>query len=81
MDIREQDIQYVVGAEGKPTAVLVDIAAWERIIRALEDAEDIALAKEALAALDAAGGVPGKAGFLNWDDVQAELEQLDDAEK
>ncbi len=39
------------------------------------------LAKEALYALDTAGGDPEKAGFLNWKDVWAELEKLDDTEK
>ncbi len=81
MDIRQQDIQYVVGSEGKPTAVLVEIAAWERILKALEDAEDLALAKEALAAIDAVGGDLDKAGFLNWDEVRSELEQMDNAQK
>ena len=81
MDIRSQDLRFVVGSEGKPTAVLVDINLWERILLALEDAEDINLAKETLAALDAAGGDPTKAGFLSWSDVKIELERMDDSEK
>ena len=74
MDIGSQDIQFVIGAEGKPTAVLIDIATWERIVESLEDAEDIALAKEALAALDAVSGDLEKAGFLSWEKVRSELE-------
>jgi len=81
MEMNTKDIQFVIGAEGKPTAVLVDIATWERIIQALEDAEDIALAKEALAVLDAAGGDPEKAGFISWERVKAELEHMGDPEK
>jgi hypothetical protein len=81
MDIRNKEIHFVVGLEGKPTAVLVDIDLWDRIVRALEDAEDIALAKQALAALDAAGGDPIKAGFISWSEAKIELDQMNDSEK
>ncbi len=30
MEMNNKDIQFVIGAEGKPTAVLVDIVTWER---------------------------------------------------
>jgi len=81
MKTQAKDIQFVIGAEGKPTAVLVGIATWERIIETLEDAEDLALAKETLAVLDAASGNLEKAGFLPWNNIRAELEKMDDAEK
>lgn len=81
MDIHTQDVQYVVGVGGKPTAVLVNISVWEQILTALEDAEDLALIKEALSDLDAAGGDPNKAGFIAWEHARAELGQLDDAEE
>jgi PHD/YefM family antitoxin component YafN of YafNO toxin-antitoxin module len=74
MDLNQQDIQFVIGSEGKPTAVLVDISTWDHILDALEDAEDVALAKEALAALDAAGGDLEKAGFISWLKAKEELE-------
>jgi hypothetical protein len=64
-------VQFVVGAEGKPTAVLLDIATWERVLQALEDAEDLLIAKQALAELVAAGGDPEKAGYLDWEQVRA----------
>jgi hypothetical protein len=78
MEMRAQDIQFVIGAEGKPTAVLIDIATWERILDALEDAEDIVLAKSVLATIDAVNGDLEKAGLLNWDEVRADLERQDD---
>lgn len=81
MKTQAKDIQFVIGAEGKPTAVLVDIATWERIIETLEDAEDKTLAKETLAALDAAGGDPEKAGLLPWEKIRSDLERMDDAKK
>ena len=81
MSLRTQDVQFVIGEEGKPTAVLVGIAFWERILDALEDAEDAALVKETLAQLVTAGGNPDKAGLLKWQAVRAELEQMDDTQK
>ena len=81
MNTQAKEIQFVIGAEGKPTAVLVDIATWERIIETLEDIEDLTLAKETLAVLDAAGGDLEKAGFLPWKQIRSELERMDDAKK
>ena len=79
MNLWTQDIQFVIGAEGKPTAVLVDIAFWEHILDALEDAEDTALARETLALLDSVGGNPEKAGLIEWQTARAKLEQMDDS--
>ncbi len=81
MNVPNQDILYVVGAEGKPTAVLINITTWERILDALEDAEDAALVKESLAALNTAGGNLAQAGFISWHKARSELERLDDAKK
>jgi hypothetical protein len=81
MKTQAKDIQFVIGAEGKPTAVLVDIATWEQIIKTLEDIEDLTLAKETLAVLDAAGGDLEKAGFLSWEEIRSELERMDDPEE
>jgi hypothetical protein len=72
------DVQFVIGAEGKPTAVLLKITTWERILEALEEAEDIATARQALAELEAAGGNLEKAGFVPWEKVRADLESMDD---
>jgi hypothetical protein len=60
------NIQFVVGAEGKPTAVIVDIHTWERILETLEDASDVTLAREMLASIEAAGGDLERAGFVPW---------------
>ncbi len=75
-----EKVQFIVGATGKPAAVVIDIETWEQILEALEDAEDLDIAREALAKIDAAGGDLKKAGFLLWDDVKAGLEKLDDTE-
>jgi hypothetical protein len=52
---------------------------WQQILDALEDAEDVALARQALADLAAAGGDPERAGWLNVDDLVATWES-DDAQ-
>lgn len=73
-----QDVRLVIGPGGKPTAVLVDIVTWERIIQALEDAEDIHLARQLLTLVDAAGGDLKQADLISWEQAKRELE-LDDA--
>ncbi len=75
MEMRMDEIKYVVGCEGKPTAVLIDIATWERILDALKDAEDSALVRETLDTLKAAGGDLRKAGFISWEQSSAQLRQ------
>lgn len=72
-------VQFVVGAEGKPTGVLLDMAIWAHVVAALEDAEDMAVVREALAILNAAGGDRAKAGFRPWAEVRTELSAGDDA--
>ncbi len=62
-------IRFVVGSDGQPSAVQVDIVLWQRIVEALEDAEDVGLAREALAELETAGGDAGKAGWIDLEEV------------
>ena len=38
--LKEASIHYLTNSEGKRTAVVVDIDAWEALIEALEDIED-----------------------------------------
>jgi hypothetical protein len=68
--IKGGQVQFVIGAEGKPTGVLLDIATWERILQALEDAEDLGIAKQALADLDAASGDLQKADYISWEQAR-----------
>ena len=63
-------IQVLVGQDGRPKAVQVDLALWRKIVAALEDAEDADLVRSALAELGAAGG-PEAAGWTNLDDLAA----------
>jgi hypothetical protein len=62
-------VQFVVGQDGQPFAVQIDIATWESLLDWLEDTEDRALIKQALPKLRSQ---PAQAGALRWDDVKSE---------
>jgi hypothetical protein len=65
-------IQFVVDSEGRRTAVLLDIQAWERLINWIEIVTDAKIAAQALAELQQAGGRPEQAGWLAWEDISEE---------
>ena len=71
-------VRFVVGVDGRPMAVQLDMAMWRQVVAALEDAEDTNLARAVLAELQAAGGDPEKAGWLRLEDLEREWE-TDDA--
>ncbi len=64
--------QFVVDSEGRRTAVLVDIQAWEALIDLIETLTDTKIAAQALAELRQAGGRPEHAGWLAWDKIGEE---------
>ena len=70
MELAQETIHVLVDVQGRPTAVQIDWETWQRIVDALEDAEDIGLARAALAELEAAGGNPEKAGWLRLEDLE-----------
>ena len=63
-------VQFVVDSEGHRTAVLLDIQAWETLVDLIEDATDIGVVSQALRELQAAGGRPQQAGWLDWNDIR-----------
>ena len=67
-----QSVQYI-SAKGKRFAV-VDMDDWETLLEWLETIEDIQIAREAYAKLEAANGSRQEAGWLDWNDVKHELE-------
>ncbi len=67
-----KSVQFVVNTEGRPTAALLSIEAWEALINLLEDVVDMRSARQALSELQAAGGHPQQAGWLAWDEIEAE---------
>ncbi len=66
-----QSVQFVT-VKGKRFA-LVNADDWEAVIEWIQTLEDVDIAKEAIAELKAAGGDREKAGWLEWDAVEAEL--------
>lgn len=66
-----QSVQFVT-VKGKRFA-LVNADDWEGLVEWLETLEDLDMAKQAMADLRAAGGDRKKAGWLEWDAVEAEL--------
>ena len=63
-----KSIQFVVDQEGKPTAALLDIGAWEAFVSMLEDIEDTELVQQRL------GRWRAKEGWSFWEDFEAELD-------
>ena len=61
-----RDVKFLVDATGKATAAVLDIAAWSALLDALEDSEDIRLARERLAEWKS------KRGWTAWEDVERE---------
>ena len=60
-----ESVQYVT-IKGKRLAI-VGADEWEAMIEWLETVEDIDLANEAFAQLEAAGGDRERAGWLKWE--------------
>ena len=67
-----QGVQFV-SAKGKRFAVL-SAEDWEALVDWLEMVEDMSAARQALAALRAAGGDRQRAGWRQWKDVAGELD-------
>ncbi len=68
-----RDVQFVVGSDGQPTAALVDIAAWHRLIALLEEAEDQGLLRAYLTRRKTASD-PTTLGFIPWEQAEALLD-------
>ena len=63
-----KSMKFVVDQEGKPTAVLLDMNAWEAFLSMLEDIEDAELIRERTK------NWRTKEGGARWEDFEAELE-------
>ena len=66
-----QSVQFV-SVNGRRVAV-VDGDDWEAMIEWLETVEDIDAARQAFAALRAAGGDRDMAGWITWNDAEKQL--------
>jgi len=68
---------YLVGADGSPMAVLVDIATWRTIIKQLEDVEDGRAVRAAADDLHALARGERPTGWKSWAEFEAELDALE----
>jgi len=66
-----QSVQYAT-VKGKRFAV-INVTDWEALIEWLETLEDVQIAKQAYAELEAFEGDRDRAGWLRWDNVKEEL--------
>jgi hypothetical protein len=73
--VMRKSIHYIVDAEGHPSAAVVDIALWKRLLAWMEDQQDVSEARAALAELETAGNDAERAGWLRWDDVRGDLDE------
>jgi PHD/YefM family antitoxin component YafN of YafNO toxin-antitoxin module len=70
-----KSVKYVVDVKGRPSAAVVDIDEWKRLLEWLDDEEDLIEAHEALAELEAVSNDAEKAGWLKWEDIRGELDE------
>ncbi|MGK7905273.1 MAG: hypothetical protein AB4352_28465 [Hormoscilla sp.] len=70
-----KSVQFLVDDRGKRTAVQLSMDAWEALLDWIEDREDEAIVAAALTQLQADGGSPEKAGWLNWEAVKHEWDE------
>jgi len=68
-----QSVQFVT-IKGRRFALL-SADDWEVLTEWLEDIEDMEIAREALAALKAAGGDPKRAGWVDWETAECQFLQ------
>lgn len=73
--------QFVVNNEGQQTGVLLDIQSWEALIDWIEIISDTKIATQALAQLEAGGGRPQQAGWLDWNDISEAWSDEEEVEK
>jgi len=69
-----ESVQFVVGPDGRPTAVQMGIEAWNVLLDWLEENEDRAIVKDAIPRLRLG---PKAAGALRWGEVRAEWDAAD----
>jgi hypothetical protein len=63
-----RSVRFVMGQEGRETAVLMEIADWQALLDWLEDLEDRALVQSTLPRLRRG---PQATGALRWEEAEA----------
>ena len=63
-----RSVRFLVDQKGEPTAIVLEMDAWEAFLSMLEDIEDAELIRERT------GNWRSKEGWTRWEDFEAELE-------
>lgn len=69
-----EQVQFVVGPDGQPTAALVEIATWQALVALLEEAEDQGLLRAYLARRQIAR-TPEDLGLIPWEQAEKRLDE------
>ena len=64
-----EQVQFVVGPDGQPTAALVEIYTWKALVTLLEEAEDQGLLWAYLARRRTARS-PEELGLISWEQAE-----------
>jgi len=64
-------VEFVVNQNGETKGVFLPLAAWETVVAALEDTEDLGIARDFLTRRAKADS-PAEMGLLRWEDIAAD---------
>ena len=64
-------VEFVINRRGETKGVFVPLAAWEAVLAALEDIEDLSTARDYLVRRATARSLK-EMGWLRWEDVASE---------
>lgn len=73
-----KDVQFVVGPDGQPTAALINISVWQRVIELLEEAEDQGILRAYFTRRQRTS-TPEDLGLVSWEQVEAELDAREES--
>ena len=68
---------YIVGTNGRPVAVVIDLMTWQAILHQLEDIEDFEILQAATPMIDALSQGQSLEGWKSWQEFEAELDELE----
>jgi len=69
---------YLVGADGSPRAVIVDMVTWRSVVEQLENIEDNRVLRAAAQDLRTLVRGARPAGWKSWAEFETELDTLED---
>ena len=70
-----KSVKYVVDTKGRPSAAVLDIEEWKRLLKWLDDEEDLQVAREAWLSWLPWVTTRTKPAGLKWEDIRDELDE------